>query len=227
MTAPCFSLLARRKFLVGAAATGAMALAGCADYRRWSFVDAVRRLLELSARNAFARLTEPGGFWDNQLARLDLPDVFGRRGTVLQNILLSAVFRQRLQRELNYIAEDGARRAAPVVADVVRTIGIDNAVALVRGGPTAGTEFLRGAMADSLVEVMVPPLGEGLRLARDPLVGEALAALTGVDVPGVARSLAAQADAAIWGEIGREEATIRADPESTRDPLLIGVFALQ
>ena len=29
---------------------------------------------------------------------------------------------------------------------------------------------------------------------------------------------------AIWGEIAREEAAIRANPQSTRDPMLIGVF---
>lgn len=224
MDATNFIGIARRNFLTGAAATGVAVLSGCADYRRWSLVDAVRRLLELSARNAFARLTAPGGFWDNQLARLDLPEVFGGRGAVLQDILLSTVFRNRLRRAFNHIAEDGARRAAPIVADVVQTIGIDNARALIRGGPTAATEFLRGAMADSLIEAMVPALGDGLRLAADPVVGQALAALTGVDVAGVARSLAAEADEAIWGEIGREEAAIRANPEATRDPVLIAVF---
>ncbi|MFM5907717.1 MAG: DUF4197 family protein [Novosphingobium sp.] len=43
-------------------------------------------------------------------------------------------------------------------------------------------------------------------------------------MPGVARQLSEQADNAIWGEIGREEAYIRANPESTNDPVLIGVF---
>ena len=81
-------------------------------------------------------------------------------------------------------------------------------------------------MGGRLVETMVPELGEGLRLANDPIVGQALAALTGVDVGGVARSLALRADDAIWGEIGREEAAIRANPEATRDPVLIGVFGL-
>lgn len=216
--------VARRQLLAGAAAAGLLALPGCASIERWSYLDAVRRLLTRASRNALARLAEPGGFWDNQLARLDLPDVFGSRGSVLQDILTSAVFKRRLQRELNHIAEDGARRAAPVVADAVRTIGIKNAVALIKGGPTAATSFLRGEMGGGLIDVMVPTLGDGLKVASDPIVGQAIAALTGVDVTGVARSLASEADDAIWGEIGREEAAIRADPESTNDPVLIAAL---
>jgi hypothetical protein len=71
---------------------------------------------------------------------------------------------------------------------------------------------------------MVPALSDGLRIANDPIVGQALAALTGVDVTGVARSLSAKADDAIWGEIGREEAAIRANPESTNDAVLIAAL---
>jgi hypothetical protein len=218
------SSLARRSFMAGAAAAGLLGLAGCASMGGISLVDAVRRLLERSSAGAFARLTANGGFWDNQLARLDLPDVFGSRGNVLQSILTSALFKERLQRSLNHVAEAGARRAAPIVAETVRNIGVDNAVALIRGGPTAATGFLRSAMAGSLIDAMVPALGDGLRLASDPIVGQALAGLTGVDLTGVARALSLKADDAIWGEIGREEAAIRANPESTNDALLIAAL---
>lgn len=214
----------RRMFLAGAAAVGVMALPGCSSLGTISLVDAIRRLLERSTGNALARLAASGGFWDNQLARLDLPEVFGSRGSVLQSILTSAVFKNRLQKELNHVAEAGARRAAPVIADTVRVIGIDNAAALIRGRPTAATDFLRTAMAGSLVETMVPALGDGLRMASDPIVGQAIAALTGVDLTGVARSLSGKAETVIWNEIGREEAAIRANPEATGDPLLIAAL---
>ncbi len=218
--------IARRTFLAGATGAGVLALSGCTSLGGFSMVEAVRRLLTVSSQGALGRLTAPGGFWDNQLARLDLPDVFGSRGSVAQTILTSAIFKDRLQQQLNIVAEDGARRAAPVVTETVRTIGIDNAVALVRGGPTAATEFLRGNMAGSLVEAMVPALGQGLRAASDPIVGQAIAALTGIDLTGVSRQLSVKADTAIWGEIGREEASIRANPQRTNDPVLIGVFGL-
>lgn len=218
--------IARRSFLAGLSASAVLVLPGCASNGALSFTEAIRRLLALSTQNAFARLTAPGGFYDNALVRLDLPQALGSRGNTVQKILTSAVFKDRLQREFNHMAEDGAERAAPIVADTVRTIGIENAVALVRGGPTAATDFLRGAMAGSLVEVMVPALGDAIRLSNDPLLGEVISALTGVDASAVARDLAGQIDNAIWKSVAQEESAIRADPGKTRDPLLIGVFGV-
>ena len=75
-----------------------------------------------------------------------------------------------------------------------------------------------------LVEVMVPEVGQALRVAQDPLIGQLIAGLTGIDLGGVATTFANEVDNAIWTEIGREEAAIRADPAATRDPVLIGVF---
>ncbi len=224
MPAKTQTIPTRRAFLVGSSALAALALAGCAAGPRISLTEAVRRLLMLSADNAFARLTAPGGFWDEQVTRLALPEVFSARGLVLQQILTSALFRERLQRAFNRVAERGAARAAPVVAETIRTIGYDNALALVTGGPHAASDYLRGHLAGSLIDVMVPALGDGLRVAEDPLVGQALAALGGVDAGGIARSFSRQVDDAIWGEIARQEAEIRANPAATRDPLLIAVF---
>lgn len=224
MTALPNNSIARRHFLAGAAATGVLVLPGCASLGGFSFTEAIRRLLMLSSQNAFARLTAPGGFWDSQVARIALPELFGNRGGVLNSILKSDAFRSQLQRRLNIFAEEGARRAAPVVAETVRTIGIANAVALIRGGPTAATSFLRENMGASLINAMMPALGDAMRVARDPLLSQALSALTGVDIGGAAQSLALGADNAIWYQIGAEESEIRANPEKTNDPVLIGVL---
>ena len=96
MVAAEFKPIGRRAFIAGAAATSVLALPGCSSLGGLSLVDAIRRLLERSTSGALARLAAPGGFYDNELARLDLPDVFGSRGNVLQDILTSAVFKGRL-----------------------------------------------------------------------------------------------------------------------------------
>lgn len=214
----------RRALLASSGAALLLSLSGCASYGQYSLVTAIRRLLELSADRAFVRLLAPGGFWDNALVRLDLPQVFGKRGTVLQTILGSAMVRDRLWRALNDVAQEGARNAAPVLADTVRTIGIRNAIALIKGDPAAATSYLRQEMGVRLVDLMIPQIGEGLRFARDPVVGQAIAALTGYDAVAVANDLARQADDAIWAEMGRQEAAIRANPQETRDPAIIAIF---
>lgn len=218
--------LPRRSFLAGSAASGVLVLmlSGCETYGQVSFTEAIRRLLVLSSERAFVRLTAPGGFWDQQVARVGLSEYFGTRGNVLGTILTSSLFKSRLEGVVARVAVDASYRVAPLVADTVRTIGIANAVALVRGGPNAASAFLRQEMGPALVEAMLPEVSQALRVAQDPLIGQLLAGLTGVDVTGVARGFSAEVDEAVWGEIALEEAAIRADPNATRDPVLIAVF---
>lgn len=219
----------RRVFLGGAAATATatiLALPACSSLPGFSLTDAIRRMLLLSSERAFARLTAPDGYWDQQIARIGLGNMLGTRGDVLSRIFTSALFKDRLEGAFADIAIEGSERAAPVVAEAVRVIGIENAVELVRGGPRAATTFLRGEMGGQLIEAMVPELGRAIEIASDPLVGQLIDAATGTNVSGIANRLAGNVNDAIWEEMGVEEAAIRANPEETNDPLIIGVFGV-
>lgn len=218
----------RRKILLSGAALATLTLPGCASLPRFSLTEAIRRLLTLSSQNAFALLLQPGGFYDSSVARISLPDRFGgdRGAGIVSLVLQSRQFRDRLQRQLNRAAEKGAERAAPLVADAVRNISIEDAAALVRGGPQAATSFLRGKMGTALVGSMLPGISEGLRLFDDQVIGQAVRSVTGFDIAALASDITRKADDSIWAAIGLEEANIRADPQRTSDPLLIGVFGL-
>ena len=153
----------------------------------------------------------------------DLPVLFTGGGAV-QTLLSSGPFKQGLQKQLNLVAEKGAARAAPVVYQAVKSISVADAVGLIKGGPTAATSFLRAEMGPALINAMIPGLSDALRLTGDPIVRQAMSALAGVDVGQVAQAVALRADNSIWYQIGSEESAIRANPQSTNDPLLIGVL---
>lgn len=229
MQATGLDVYPRRAILLGTAAAGAVALLpGCSGMGGLggtpALADVVRRLLEVSTRMAFAQLTAPDGFWTSTVARIELPVLFGRPGGVMQGVLSSRPFRDQLQKKLNNLAEVGARRAAPVVADAVRSLTVADAVAVIRGGPTAATSLLRQQMGAGLVNAMIPALDDALRAADDPLIGQAMKLLTGVDLGQVGHALALNADNAIWYEIGNAETGIRRNPESSNDPVLIAAL---
>jgi hypothetical protein len=113
-----------------------------------------------------------------------------------------------------------------LVADAVRSVSIEAADQIVRGGPQAATAFLRGKMGPALLDAMVPGISDGLRLFDDQVIGKAVQSVTGFDISGLAQDITRKADDAIWAAIGLEESNIRADPNKTNDPLLIGVFGL-
>ncbi len=218
----------RRHFLLSGAALATLALPGCQSLPGFSLTEAIRRLLSLASQNAFALLLQPGGFYDSSVARIALPDRFGgdRGSGILSVVLQSRQFRDRLQRQLNRAAEKGAERAAPLVADAVRNVSIEDAAALVRGGPQAATSFLRGKMGPALLDSMLPGISDGLRLFDDQVIGQAVRSVTGFDIAALASDITRKADDSIWAAIGMEESNIRADPQKTNDPVLIGVFGL-
>lgn len=218
-----------RRHLLFAGTTGLMLmLPGCQMGPRYSLAEVIRRLLTLASQNSFALLLQPGGFYEHQVARIALPDRLGggRGAMILSAILQSQSFRDRLQRQLNRAAEKGAERAAPLIADSIRMVSIETADAIVRGGPQAATQFLRGKMGFALVDAMVPGIAEGLRLFDDQVINRAVQSVAGFDMAALGRDIARKADDAIWAAIAFEEAAIRANPQKTNDPLLIGVFGL-
>lgn len=218
--------LDRRKLLgaIGLGA-GALMLPACTTYQG-RVTNAIERLLLLSSQRAFARLTAPGGFWDRQVAEIGLAGLLGTRGNVLANILTSGIVKSRLEREFAGFAIEASERAAPIIYDSIRLIGVQNTIDLIRGGPTSATSYLRSRVGSDLVDAMVPELAEAMRIAQDPLVGQVVSSLAGVDVGGVAGRVANEIDRTVWGEIGREEAAIREDPGSTNDPVLIGALGV-
>ncbi|MBB6124644.1 DUF4197 domain-containing protein [Sphingobium subterraneum] len=219
----------RRDFLVAGAAAGALALAGCSTGGGgFSLAEVIRRLLTLSSQRALARLMAPGGFYDSQIAQISLPDRLGggRGGSVLTRVLLSAVVRDRLLKQVNRAAERGAERAAPVIADAIQSISPEDAASLLRGGGSAATGFLQARMGDALIPAMLPGIDEGLRLFDSAVVTDALRLATGIDFAGLRDDVTRKASNAIFAEMGKEEADIRANPRSTNDPLLIAALGV-
>ncbi len=222
-------MIARRTLIVTAALSPLLALPGCVGTGPgFSLVEAIRRLLSLSSQRAFAALLQENGFFDSRIARIDIPDALGgaRTNLIVSAILRSDAFRQRLTRQVNRAAERGAALAAPIVTDAISTLSVADALSIVRGGPTAATDVLSGALGTRLVEAMVPGIGDGLKLFDSGAVQEALRQATGIDFAGLRDDVTRKASSAIYRAIGQEEAGIRANPSATGDPLLTAVFGL-
>jgi hypothetical protein len=221
----CASPARRRLLVQSALLLPLLVLPGCATtLGSYGVEEGVRRLLTLSSQRAFGRLTEPGGFYDDQLTRLTLPDTGGN--DMLGAVLRTNAVRSRVAMALNDVAVDAAERATPVVLDSIRSMTVSDALAVLRGGPTAATSLLQRQVGGSLVEAMLPEFSSGLRSdALEILTAVAGARTGGIDYLGLARAGADQASQAIFRAIGREEAAIRADPRSTRDPALIALLA--
>ncbi len=201
-------------------------LAACATpMGRYTVEDAVRRLLQLSSQRAFARLTEPGGFYDDQLTRIAPPDLDGGKGgAVLSALLRTNAVRNRVAMALNDLAVDLADNAAPVVMDAVHRMTLADAVSVLRGGPTAATDLLARQARGSVVEALLPGTSRALQSDLFEMLSAALSASGGRDYAAMADNISGQISDAIFRAIGREEAEIRRNPRATGDPILIALL---
>ncbi len=217
----------RRELLLTAALAPMLTLSGCAGgLGGFSLVEAIQRLLSLSSQRAFASLLQPGGFYDNQAARIPLPSRITEDRSLITRVLTSGLVRDRLGRELNRAAERGAERAAPLVTDAIRSVSVADATGIIRGGGRAATGLLEGQMGNALIGAMFPAVGDALRLASDPVIGQVLRGVTGYDVARLATDVTQGANRTIWNSIGIEEEAIRRNPSATNDPVIIGAFGL-
>lgn len=217
--------MSRRRILGTAALLAPVAiLGGCATpLGSYGVEEGVRRLLTLSSERAFARLIRPGGFYDDQLTRLTLPDR-AEENRVLAAVLRTNAVRSHIAMALNDLAVDAADRATPVVIDSIRRMTLADALAVLRGGPTAATDLLAQSARGAVIDAMFPTFANGLRSDAAEILSAIVAAQTGIDYGAIARSAADQAGSAIFRAIGREEAAIRADPRRTGDPVLTALL---
>ncbi|WP_311270728.1 DUF4197 domain-containing protein [Sphingobium sp. WCS2017Hpa-17] len=218
-----FGLSDRRSLI---ATLALLPLAACATpMGRYTVEDAVRRLLQLSSERAFARLTEPGGFYDDQLTRIVPPDLGGGKGgAVLSALLRTNAVRNQVARSLNDVAVDLADNATPIVMDAVQRMTLADAVSVLRGGPTAATDLLASQARGSVVEALLPGASRALRSDMFEMLSAALSASGGKDYAALADNVSGQIGDAIFRAIGREEAEIRRDPGATRDPILMALL---
>jgi hypothetical protein len=218
----------RRGFVAATLLGSAALLSGCATIGTSGGLDeALRRLLTISTQRAVTRLVQDNGYLNDALARVTIPETPGdRSGAVLGALLRSRPVQDQLLRLINDAAGEAADHAAPVILDSIRRLSFSDAVAVARGGPTAGTDYLERAIGPRIIDAMLPEVGEALRsFGSDGLLGPVIGAATGVNVVGLQRIVTAQAVRGLWRAIGREESAIRADPRSARDPLIESVFA--
>lgn len=223
------ALLSRRALIGAGLSLPLLAVSGCATgVGGFGFEEAIRRLLTISSQRAFTSLLQDNGFFEDDLARVSLPPQLGGAAAsgVAAALLRSPLVQNQLLRIVNDAAAEAAEAAAPVVYDSIRTMTIADALSIVRGGPTAATDYLQGRMGDAIVNTLFPGVGQALRVVSNPVLGQALQAASGIDFLGLQRDVSAKASAGIYRAIGREEAAIRANPRAVNDPLLTGVFGV-
>jgi hypothetical protein len=208
------------------------ALAGAAN--AWALGESeaaagVREALSRGADAAVSLLGRPDGFLGNPQVRIPLPGALESAASMLRAIGQEQRV-DELVTAMNRAAESAVPEARPLLVNAVRSMSVEDAVRIVRGGDTSVTDFFAGKTREPLAQKFLP-----LVAAQTQKVALA-AKYNAVAGRGASFGLIRQEDAnveqyvtrkaldGLYLMIGQEEKKIRQDPVGTGSAILKAVF---
>ncbi len=189
----------------------------------------VRAMLERASDAAVARLGRVDGFYRSPKVRIGLPPSLDAAARPMR-----AAGQTRpvddLVLAINRAAEAAVARSRDPLRDAVRSMSVEDALPLVRGGETSITEFFARKTRQPLTERLRPIVAEATR--RQALAGKVhalagRAAGAAVLPPGDANLddyVTGRTLDGLYTTIGEEERRLRRDPAGTGSELLERVF---
>lgn len=191
---------------------------------------ALRETLRLSVDRAAGQLSQEGAFSNDPERRIGLPEPLagfngdwnaaGRSGALT-----------RLEERMNVAAEASAGMARAPMLDAASEIDFYDAVAIVRSGDAAASQFYALRAREKLeqrlspqVEAQLDHAGAFEALQEAVVAGGAEDKLDSYRRKVIARTLGGTVDA-LLDAMQAEERAIRADPDAYNSPLLSDVFA--
>jgi hypothetical protein len=189
----------------------------------------VRAALERGALAAVAGLGRADGFLGNPLVKIPLPGALNDAAKLLRATGQGKKV-DELITAMNRAAEAAVPMAKPLFVKTVKAISVEDALKVVRGGPTSVTDFFSGKTRAPLGQQFLPIVTQAtekvsLAARYNAVAGKAagLGLLKGEDA-NVQHYVTARALDGLFKMIGEEEKKIRADPVKTGSAILKKVF---
>lgn len=228
-SAPSFK---RRHLLQAAALWPASALVALPAHAALSEIDAasgVRVALERGAASAVALLGKTDGFLGNPKVRIALPDILQDAAK-----LLKATGQKKriddLETAMNRAAEAAVPEAKALLVSAVKSMSVEDALQVVKGGDNSVTQFFASKTRAPLTEKFLPLITrqtEKVALAAkyNAVAGKAIGlGLLKAEDANLQQYVTAKALDGLFFMIGEEERKIRQDPVGTGSAILKKVF---
>lgn len=212
-----------------AGGTGGMAdlLAGAAGGSR--VVAGLKDALSVGTQNAVAQTSQLGGYLENPVIRIELPDALDAMAKGLRMVGYGGKV-DELYVAMNRAAERSAAEAADVFLLGIRQMTFSDAMGILNGGDTAATEYFerttRGTLFQRFEPIVTQKMGAvGVVQDYDQLVSR-YTALPFTKKPNLDLQdyVTNQALDGLFTVLGDEEQKIRTDAAARVTPLLREVF---
>lgn len=189
----------------------------------------LKAALDKGAIAAVASLGRPDGFWANPKVRIPLPEHLQRARTALKFIGKGDEV-DALELAVNRAAEQAVPQAKTLLTNAVKSISVDDAKQILRGGDDSVTQFFKAKTASELSERFLPSVRRvtdrsGLAQQYNALAGQGVSiGLIKPEQATIERYVTQKALDGLYTMIAEEERKIRANPVAAGSDIIRRVF---
>jgi hypothetical protein len=192
----------------------------------------LREALEMGISKQVKKLTQPDGFYKNELVKILLPEELQKVDKTLRDVGLGNLADEGLK-VLNRAAEDAVGEATPIFVNAVKGIDFDDAKKILMGGDDAATRYLNRNTESALYQKFNPIIKQSFQKVGADQIWKGLIdrynnlPLTNKVNPDLTDYVTQEALKGVYTMIAVEEKEIRTKVSARSTALLQKVFGLQ
>lgn len=191
----------------------------------------LKEALNIGLSEGILKLGQKGGFSNNALAKILLPEELQGVERTLRSVGLGSLADQGLKL-LNTAAEDAVVEAAPIFKNAITTMSFQDASGILMGGNNAATNYLQQKTTAQLTAAFQPKVANSLgKVGADKVWSNIITkynALTNKNInPDLNGYVTEQTIKGVFNMVAEKEAGIRNNAALRSTDLLKQVFALQ
>lgn len=190
----------------------------------------IKEALTQGVTNAVLNLNKTDGFFGNQLYKMLLPPDAQKIETTLRKVGMGSQVDKAVL-AINRGAEEAVGFAKPIFVDAIKEITIQDALKLVSGGKDAATQYFKQKTTDKLVAAFTPSVKTSLdNVGATKYYDDIVNAYNGLPTtlkkvnPDLTSFVVGKAVDALFDQVAKEEANIRANPLARTSDILKKVF---
>jgi hypothetical protein len=192
--------------------------------------EGIREALTQGVTKAVLNLHRTDGFYGSEFYKMLMPPDAARVETTLRGIGLGGQV-DRAILAMNRGAEDAVGKASPIFGDAIKQMTLTDAIGIVRGNRDAATQYFRQKTSHKLITAFTPSVKSSLDKTSATKYYADIVTLynrlptTSEKVnPDLTSYVVGKAVDALFDQVAREEANIRANPVARTSEILRKVF---
>lgn len=190
----------------------------------------IKEALTQGVTNAVLNLNKTDGFFGSEIYKMLLPPDAKKIETTLRKIGMGAKVDEAIL-SINRGAEDAVAFAKPIFIDAIKEMTLTDALNIVRGNKDAATQYFKQKTTEKLTAAFAPPVKTSLdKVGATKHYTDIVTTYNKLPTtfnkinPDLTSYVVGKAVDALFDQVAKEEANIRANPAARATDILKKVF---